>query len=240
MGDILEKHAAPIADTCPLIAQSSTMGVLGTGGVSDWCKEVTKSFCRDSGTRRYNSDAGFKMVFPSYQNVMAGHDGILSGGGLPYRQEQHAKQTWLKDHLCQWRADSRCRSHALPHIKSYCRYSEEEGLYWFCLTSANFSKSAWGGMNTGGGGWKYKRYRDREEEEPGLRVNNYEMGVLFLPRLMINRDTFPLTYEEDSEVAPFPMPFDLPLVPYSHRDQPWFYNHLMRYLDQKEADTKGA
>lgn len=76
------------------MVQSSAIGYMGTGRVGEWSKEITKSFCRDSGTRRYNSDAVFKMIYPSYQNVMAGHDGMLSGGGLRYLREMHAKPTW--------------------------------------------------------------------------------------------------------------------------------------------------
>lgn len=232
MGHLLEKHAAPIDDTCPLIAQSSTIGFLGKD-VGQWTQEMSDSFCRDSGPRRLKRSPGFKMVFPSYRNVINGHDGILSGGGLPYREELHVKQRWLAKHLHQWSADSRFRSQALPHIKTYCRYSDTEGLYWFCLTSANFSKSAWGSLDTGSG-WKYKHSVTHKEE--GLRVNNYEMGVLFLPRVMIKRETFPLTSGGGTSVPPFPMPFDLPLVPYSNQDKPWFYDHLLKVLGQEEGN----
>lgn len=62
---------------------------------------------------------------------------------------------------------------SMPHIKSYCRYSER-GMYWFCLTSANMSKSAWGSFNS------------TNKLEAILRVNNYEVGVLWLPRVVVS------------------------------------------------------
>lgn len=154
------------------------------------------------------------MIFPSYNNVLAGHDGLLSGGGLPYRREIHMKQRWLEGHLQLWRANQRHRTKALPHIKSYCRYSEQEGLYWFCLTSANLSKAAWGSMNKGLG--------------QVLRISNYEMGVLFLPQIMLNKPTFCLT--AGGADPPFPMPYDLPLVSYSIDDTPFFTDYLLNAL----------
>lgn len=182
-----------------------------------WAHEISTSFCRDSGPARLKRSPGFKMVFPSYNNVLAGHDGLLSGGGLPYRRENHMKQRWLENHLQLWRANERYRTKALPHIKSYFRYSEQKGLFWFCLTSANFSKAAWGSVNKG------------QSLGQVLRVNNYEMGVLFLPKVMIERDTFPLKSMGDGKLD-FPMPYDLPLVPYSIDDTPFFSDYLINAM----------
>lgn len=181
-----------------------------------WAHEISTSFCRDSGPARLKRSPGFKMVFPSYNNVLAGHDGLLSGGGLPYRRENHMKQRWLENHLQLWRANERYRTKALPHIKSYFRYSEQKGLFWFCLTSANFSKAAWGSVNKG------------QSLGQVLRVNNYEMGVLFLPKVMIERDTFPLKSGDGK--LDFPMPYDLPLVPYSIDDTPFFSDYLINAM----------
>lgn len=215
MGHVLSKHAAPVADNCPLIAQSSSIGSLGRDA-SQWTHEISTSFCKDSGPPRLKRGAAFKMIFPSYNNVLAGHDGLLSGGGLPYRREGHMKQRWLESHLQLWKANERHRTKAMPHIKSYFRYSAEDGLYWFCLTSANFSRAAWGSVNKGSLGQV-------------LRISNYEVGVLFLPRVMIDRSTFPLK-GKNGEIPEFPLPYDLPLVPYSIDDTPFFSDYLMSAL----------
>jgi tyrosyl-DNA phosphodiesterase 1 len=61
----------------------------------------------------------------------------------------------------------------MPHIKSYCRFGKE-GVHWFLLTSANLSKAAWGAFN-----------KSAKFDAP-LRVNNYEAGVLFLPKFVVS------------------------------------------------------
>lgn len=212
----MSQHAAPIEDSCPVIAQSSSIGSLGNS-FNAWALEITTSFSRDAGPPRLRRTPGFKMIFPSYNNVLAGHDGLLSGGGLPYRRENHMKHRWLENHLNLWRANQRHRTKAMPHIKTYCRYSESEGLHWFCLTSANFSKSAWGSVNRGAALGQT------------LRINNYEVGVLFIPKIMVDRPTFPLKPGQDSQPI-FPMIYDLPLVPYSVDDTPFFSDYLINAL----------
>lgn len=72
----------------------------------------------------------------------------------------------------QWRSRSRYRSQAMPHIKTYCRWSDR-GMYWFVLTSANLSKAAWGAFNKG------------SKLDLPLRIMSYEAGVLFLPKFVL-------------------------------------------------------
>lgn len=72
----------------------------------------------------------------------------------------------------QWIASSRHRSHAMPHIKTYCRWSDR-GLHWFLLTSANLSKAAWGAFNKG------------TSLDVPLRIMSYEVGVMFLPKFVL-------------------------------------------------------
>lgn len=68
-------------------------------------------------------------------------------------------------------------------------------------------------------------------------MNNYEVGVLFLPQFMINRRTFPMT-PGDTCFPAFPMPFDLPLVAYSRDDKVWFHEYyeeaVKLFLEQQE------
>uniref|UniRef100_A0A182MYE1 Mitochondrial genome maintenance exonuclease 1 n=1 Tax=Anopheles dirus TaxID=7168 RepID=A0A182MYE1_9DIPT len=172
LGHLLAQHAAPIDDSCPLVAQSSSIGSLGPSPESWVLGEIMASFRRDSAPVGIRRLPGFRMIYPSFSNVRQSHDGMLGGGCLPYGKSTHVKQEWLKAYLHQWSSRTRHRNKAMPHIKTYCRWSHR-GLYWFLLTSANLSKSAWGVYNKTG------RF-----EKP-LRINSYEAGVLFLPKIML-------------------------------------------------------
>lgn len=125
---------------------------------------------------------------------------------------------WLKQFLYQWRASSTNRNQAMPHIKSYCRYSDR-GLYWFILTSANISRSAWGSLN------KSKNLTGT------IRINSYEAGVMFFPRILIEKNFFPMNEQQkrgDEKI--FKLPFDIPPVPYGHDDIPFTSEYLQEYL----------
>ena len=53
--------------------------------------------------------------------------------------------------FCNWRSDSRHRTKAVPHIKSYTKIDESNSkAAYFLLTSANVSKAAWGKVNKAG------------------------------------------------------------------------------------------
>ncbi|EDS27256.1 tyrosyl-dna phosphodiesterase [Culex quinquefasciatus] len=215
LGYLLGKHSAPIDDACPLVAQSSSIGSLGPNPQSWVLSEIMASFRRDSapvGLRRVPS---FRMIFPSFSNVRNSHDNLLGGGCLPYMRATHEKQPWLKDHLHQWKSDCRNRTKAVPHIKTYCRWSHR-GLYWFLLTSANLSKAAWGVYN-----------KSAKFEAP-LRINSYEVGVLFLPKFVIDENFFPMESKSsgDNKHPAFPMPYDVPIIPYAPEDSPFFMDYL--------------
>ncbi|XP_058838346.1 probable tyrosyl-DNA phosphodiesterase isoform X2 [Topomyia yanbarensis] len=213
LGYLLGQHSAPVDDTCPVVAQSSSIGSLGPNPQSWVLSELMASFRRDSvpiGLRRVPA---FKMIFPSFSNVRNSHDNLLGGGCLPYMKATNDKQLWLKEHLHQWRSESRHRTKAVPHIKTYCRWSHR-GLYWFLLTSANLSKAAWGVYN-----------KSAKFEAP-LRINSYEAGVLFLPKFMIGENFFPMESKSEQQHARFPMPYDVPIIPYASEDTPFFMDYL--------------
>ncbi|XP_021706145.1 probable tyrosyl-DNA phosphodiesterase isoform X1 [Aedes aegypti] len=213
MGYLLGKHSAPIDDSCPLVAQSSSIGSLGPNPQSWVLSEVLASFRRDSAPIGLRRVPAFKMIFPSFSNVRNSHDHLLGGGCLPYMKATHDKQVWLKDYLHQWKSDSRNRTKAVPHIKTYCRWSHR-GLYWFLLTSANLSKAAWGVYN-----------KSAKFEAP-LRINSYEAGVLFLPKFVIEENFFPMESKPGQQHPQFPMPYDVPIIPYALEDTPFFMDYL--------------
>uniref|UniRef100_A0A8D8DI93 Probable tyrosyl-DNA phosphodiesterase n=1 Tax=Culex pipiens TaxID=7175 RepID=A0A8D8DI93_CULPI len=215
LGYLLGKHSAPIDDSCPLVAQSSSIGSLGPNPQSWVLSEIMASFRRDSAPIGLRRVPAFRMIFPSFSNVRNSHDNLLGGGCLPYMRATHEKQPWLKDHLHQWKSDCRNRTKAVPHIKTYCRWSHR-GLYWFLLTSANLSKAAWGVYN-----------KSAKFEAP-LRINSYEVGVLFLPKFVIDENFFPMESKSsgDNKHPAFPMPYDVPIIPYAPEDSPFFMDYL--------------
>lgn len=219
IGNLLSKHSAPIDDSNPIMLQASSIGSLGPNANSWLWSEIAASFRRDSapvGLRRLPQT---KLIYPSLNNVLSSHDGMTGGGCLPYDGRTHEKQTWLKQYLYQWKANSRNRNRSMPHIKSYFRYNDR-GLYWFILTSANLSRSAWGSYNKG-----------NKSLNPTLRINSYEAGVMFFPRIMIEKDRFPLseTHQKDNNPI-FQLPYDIPPLPYSHHDVPYCAEYLKAHI----------
>ncbi|CAD7091212.1 unnamed protein product [Hermetia illucens] len=213
LGSLLSKHCPQIDETCPVIAQSSSIGSLGPTAQNWIYNDFVNSLRRDTAPLGIRRMPPFKMIYPSFENVKNSHDGMLGGGCLPYSQKNNEKQPWLKAHLHQWKAKGRHRDRAMPHIKTYFRYSEK-GLHWFVLTSANLSKAAWGAFNK------------NVKIEPVLRIFNYEAGVLFLPKFVIGKDVFPLDKVRDGD-PPFPMPHDLPPTPYASDDFPFVMDFLV-------------
>ncbi|XP_013100398.2 probable tyrosyl-DNA phosphodiesterase [Stomoxys calcitrans] len=214
VSSILQKHCAPIDDSVPVVCQSSSIGSLGAG-VQAWIQnDFLNSLRRDSTPLGIRKFPAFKMIYPSYSNVSGSHDGMLGGGCLPYSKNTNDKQPWLTSYLHQWTSKLRHRSQAMPHIKSYTRFDlEKKSMYWFMLTSANLSKAAWGSFNK------------NANIQACLRIANYEVGVLFLPRFVIGEDTFPLGSPRDG-IPPFPLPYDVPLTPYSPDDKPFLMDYL--------------
>lgn len=241
LGRLLAQHSAPIDDACPVVAQCSSIGTLGPT-VQAWVQtDIVNSMRRDAAPLGVRRLPAFRLVFPSYANVRASHDGLLGGGGLPYRRAVDAKQTWLREHLCQWRSVRRHRTHAMPHIKTYCRWSAR-GIYWFCLTSANLSKAAWGAFNRGA------------KLDAPLRIMSYEAGVLFVPKFVLGDAAarfFPLplrpangdggggandggatTTTQPPSPPAFPMPYDVELLPYGADDRPFLMDYLLESMQQ--------
>uniref|UniRef100_A0A182FV04 PBZ-type domain-containing protein n=1 Tax=Anopheles albimanus TaxID=7167 RepID=A0A182FV04_ANOAL len=215
LGYLLKKYAAPIDDSCPLVAQSSSIGSFGPSPHSWILGEIMANFGKSStppGTRRV---PGFCMIYPSYSNVEQSHNALRGGGGLPYGRDMHSKQEWPNAYLYQWCSRSRNRNKAMPHMKTYCRCCDQ-GLYWFLLTSANLSKSAWGRY--------YKPRDDTINRGRTLNILSFEAGVLFLPKLLLDENFFPM--EANQKHPPFPMPYDVPIIPYAPEDTPFFIDYL--------------
>ncbi|KAI1815452.1 tyrosyl-DNA phosphodiesterase [Poronia punctata] len=189
------------------------------------------------------SQPGYKIVFPTADEIRRSLDGYASGGSI-HMKIQSAAQTkqlqYLRPFFYHWANDSEHgetipisqekiaasktkkdagRKRAAPHIKTYIRYGEKS-IDWALLTSANISKQAWGeAMNKAG----------------EVRVASWEIGVLVWPELLTGDDatkmvgTFKtdLPKEEDipdgegSPIVGLRIPYSMPLQKYKSSEVPW-------------------
>lgn len=210
LASLLKRHSAPVDSSVPIIMQSSALGNFGNAASEYLTGEIARSFQCSSGPA-LSTTPEVKLIYPSLKNVKNSHDGLLGGGCLPYFKNSHSRQTWLNQYLYQWKSQSRNRDRAMPHIKSYCRYSGD-GLFWFVLTSANMSKSAWG------------------VTKGSLNINSYEVGIALFPRVMLGTDYFPMNENQQKDGTPIlKLPFDIPLEPYAAEDQPFCMEDMQEY-----------
>ncbi|XP_050548767.1 probable tyrosyl-DNA phosphodiesterase isoform X2 [Daktulosphaira vitifoliae] len=208
--NILKTHAhipSGSPSDWPIISQCSSIGSLGANE-KDW---LTSEFIFNlsSSTQNCKTDNNipFNLIYPTVNNVLNSWDGPMGGFCLPYSDKVHQKQVWLKNYMCKWVSHSRNRTKAVPHIKSYCRISPCcSEMSWFLLTSANLSKAAWG--------------RETKSDRSNYFMS-HEVGILFLPQFLVGCDTFSINQTQNGTIPSFPIPFDLPLTPYSKSDQPW-------------------
>ncbi|KAL2726846.1 putative tyrosyl-DNA phosphodiesterase isoform X1 [Vespula squamosa] len=210
LGYVLSTYATlPLnALNWPIIAQSSSIGTLGSS-YQKWLQTVIVSTM--SRTKESMIPPNFHFIFPTQKNYEESFDCQNACCCLCYRKQTHSKQKWFQSYLYQWKASKMSRDKAMPHIKSYTRLSADlKKMAWFFLTSANLSKSAWG-----------------TEMKKFYSISNHEAGVLFLPAFITGETTFPIEKEnDDSNIQPFPIPYDLPLIPYESEDKP-FVNDVL-------------
>ncbi|KZC04352.1 putative tyrosyl-DNA phosphodiesterase, partial [Dufourea novaeangliae] len=201
---VLSKHATlpPDAPQWPIVAQSSSIGSLGQSYDCWLLKEIVPAMSRESGSG-LKSFPTFQFIYPSIKNYKNSFDCQVASCCLPYSLQTHTKQVWIESHLHQWKASHTVRDKAMPHIKSYTRFSPDlKKIPWFVLTSANLSKAAWGMT-------KKSHY-----------IMNYEAGIVFVPKFVTGSTTFPVQ-EEEVGVPVFPIPYDRPLTKYESGDKPF-------------------
>lgn len=164
LGALLAKHSTPIPDTIPVVCQSSSIGYLGKGWLQQFLHNLRRDSLPPKGPRRLPP---FKLIYPSFSDRQ---NCLRMGNCLPYMKFINDRQPWLRLYLQHWRSDKRHRTHAMPHHKCYTRFNlEKRCIYWYLLTSANLSKTAWGIWT----------------EDHSLKIGNWEAGVLFLPRIVV-------------------------------------------------------
>ncbi|XP_066921282.1 tyrosyl-DNA phosphodiesterase 1-like [Clytia hemisphaerica] len=220
---LLSNHgpsASHVTADWSVIGQFSSIGSLGTEPnkwlTSEWLQSFSQ--CRKNSTGnalQRNTKAKLNLVFPTMENVRHSLEGYSAGGSLPFSVENAMKQRWMRPFLCQWRSTRIGRSLASPHIKSYTRLSPRcDEAAWFCVTSANLSKAAWGSL---------------EKNGTQLMIRSYEIGVLVTPEIMGSNEDF-LQLSSGCEGRDLRLPFDVPLTNYTAEDKPWVWN--IRYTKE--------
>ncbi|KAK2882453.1 hypothetical protein FQN49_000345 [Arthroderma sp. PD_2] len=144
------------------------------------------------------------------------------------------------------------RRRAAPHIKTYIRFSDSDmtSIDWVMVTSANLSTQAWGaGANTQGEvricSWEIgvliwpDLFRERTERNEDASANPAEMIPCFkcdIPSQQSSAKNDPTNSTSHSGATNstrvgLRMPYDLPLVPYTHREVPWCATAVHREPD---------
>mmetsp|Transcript_6064 Transcript_6064/g.13427 ORF Transcript_6064/g.13427 Transcript_6064/m.13427 type:complete len:596 (-) Transcript_6064:25-1812(-) len=185
---LLEAHAeVPAAgSTCDeLVCQFSSLGSL----TPQWFKDFRASLGSSKPRRGAGGIAQMKgpdlptsLVVPTMEQVRDCGEGWVAGASVPIRKSN--LKEWLTPHWRKWGTpqmqelseQGRRAAHAMPHVKSYCRWLRVNGsssssaapplLLWLFVGSHNLSKAAWGELQKGG---------------QQLCIRSYELGVLVLP-----------------------------------------------------------
>ncbi|KAM3852795.1 tyrosyl-DNA phosphodiesterase 1 isoform 2-T2 [Vipera latastei] len=224
---LLREHATqiPDQDLWPIIGQFSSIGSMGIDQSKWLCSEFRESLgSLGSNLKTPPNEIPIHLIYPSVENVRQSLEGYPAGGSLPYSIQTAQKQLWLHSYFHKWSAETSGRSHAMPHIKTYMRVSQDfQKIAWFLVTSANLSKAAWGAF---------------EKNGTQLMIRSYELGVLFLPsEFDLNTGYFQVKENmfSNTPVLSFPVPYDLPPEKYEKKDHPWIWN--IPYT--KAPDTHG-
>ncbi|XP_043688920.1 tyrosyl-DNA phosphodiesterase 1 isoform X4 [Telopea speciosissima] len=222
----------------PLVYQFSSLGSLDEKWMAELASSMSAGFSDDKTPLGLGQPL---IIWPSVEDVRCSLEGYAAGNAIPSPQK-NVEKDFLKKYWAKWKATHTGRSRAMPHIKTYTRYSGQK-IAWFLLTSANLSKAAWGAL---------------QKNNSQLMIRSYELGVLFLPSSTKQhgylfsctdnggssevicgssqnagghrRELVTLCWrgnqsmDSSSEVIPLPIPYELPPQPYSSEDVPWSWD----------------
>nr|GMD05196.1 tyrosyl-DNA phosphodiesterase 1 [Ipomoea batatas] len=216
----------------PLVYQFSSLGSLD----EKWMTEFASSLSAGKSDDKTPLGIGEQMiVWPTVEDVRCSLEGYAAGSCIPSPLKNVEKE-FLKKYWAKWKASHTGRGRAMPHIKTFVRYSGQN-LAWMLLTSSNLSKAAWGAL---------------QKNNSQLMIRSYELGVLFLPSVKCGSGfscTDNSNYSEvksapheekkaklvtlawrgksdteSAEVIKLPLPYELPPRPYSPEDVPWSWD----------------
>lgn len=168
--EIFDHNARESAVICQFSSLGSTR--------ADWIsEEFGKSVFTQLGAD--NDDRGeLQFVYPTVSQVEASIEGIEAGSSIPVSSKNLQREHVLS-RLYTWDARISGRQRAMPHIKTFVRYScsNPKNPAWVFLGSFNLSVAAWG--RTIG----HQTPAKRRETNFGVHILSFEIGVLFTRQL---------------------------------------------------------
>eukprot|EP00850_Spirogloea_muscicola_P001449 SM000005S17246 [mRNA] locus=s5:995817:999986:+ [translate_table: standard] len=255
--DILqqEKCFPSVFRGSPLVYQFSSLGSLDEKWMEEFLISVSSGSCSSGCPLGVARDV--RCIWPTVEDIRWSLEGYAAGGCVP-GPEKNVEKAFLTKYWSRWQADDSGRARAMPHIKTFVRYSGSR-LAWVLLTSSNLSKAAWGAL---------------QKNNKQLMVRSYELGVLFLPSLLAKAGSRTATYAVNPEPVPglsfpvksssavqdvdnaasvdvelqtrdwkadragggsheivIPLPYALPPATYSTSDTPWAWDRVYRAPD---------
>ncbi|AES78905.2 putative phosphodiesterase I [Medicago truncatula] len=230
----------------PLVYQFSSLGSLD----EKWMVELASSMSAGLSEDKVPLGMGEpQIIWPTVEEVRCSIEGYAAGSAIPSPMK-NVEKAFLKKYWAKWKANHTGRTRAMPHIKTFARYNNQN-LAWFCLTSSNLSKAAWGAL---------------QKNNSQLMIRSYELGVLFLPSLLkpgcgfsctsnvkqskdkspaqetskmkktklvtLTAPTRDTTHSSSEVIIQLPVPYELPPLPYSSEDVPWSWDR--RYFKKDD------
>ncbi|WJX81537.1 tyrosyl-DNA phosphodiesterase 1, variant 2 [Trifolium repens] len=224
----------------PLVYQFSSLGSLD----EKWMVELASSMSAGLSEDRVPLGMGEpQIIWPTVEDVRCSIEGYAAGSAIP-SPLKNVEKAFLKKYWAKWKANHTGRTRAMPHIKTFARYNNQN-LAWFCLTSANLSKAAWGAL---------------QKNNSQLMIRSYELGVLFLPsslkrgcgfsctsNVKLSKETSEMkktklatltgptrdtTHSSSEVIIQLPVPYELPPLPYTSEDVPWSWDR--RYFKKDD------
>lgn len=239
--------------TAPLLLQFSSLSSPGQN--VNWLSELVRSMCGPA-----PQPSAIHVVYPTQRQIGDSLEGWIAGSSIPCEVKN---AIGLKERLCElptvrglprgqmcsWdggdggAGGASGRVHAVPHIKSFCRFEPtERTLAWALLGSHNLSQAAWGKL---------------EKNSTQLYIKSYELGVLLLPSLLppapasaahsgggagdgTHAPCLCAPRAGDAPPPPgsvvVPLPYSLPPRPYAPGDITWSTNDCGRLPSTQTAE----
>jgi tyrosyl-DNA phosphodiesterase-1 len=217
LSDAIRRHVPKRRSTKPIVCQFSSIGSLTV----KWLQEVAQAW----NAAQSNCDQSYlKLVYPTASEICESVEGYRGGGSVPGTLKNLNKD-FLQSLLHKWSSSESNVMHKpknVPHIKTFYQLTQDEsGMEWFCLTSHNLSKAAWGEIILSNG---VRR----------IFTRHWELGVFVAPQLWGDDcKLVPVTSNEKENEVPIPIPFALRPSRYGQGDEPWTVDGTFYQVDEE-------
>ena len=192
----------------PIVAEFSSIGSLH----KKWLQEFYQSL--DCAQNDCKDLSKLKVVYPTVEEIRLSVEGYAGGQSVP-GNTKNVEKAVVKPLYHKWASTEDHPLHKpsnVPHIKTYYQLTHEDdgrqSMEWFCLTSHNLSKAAWGEKQNTKFGQK-------------LFMRHWELGVVVFPPKGGTLGPVPACGSSNSLAVSIPLPFQLKPSRYDISDQPW-------------------